>query len=151
MTLIGLLAFFLDIPNVHLGYDSRMCQTCQDKYQNRKFISATTHRSRKLARHTHTTLSHTLFREQLCHTHTRRHSFTHNFITRNFGTHTHAHIFVTHTTLPHTNSSHATSSHTHTIFHTHTHNFITHTTLSHTSLSHTHSFVTHNLSHTRTT
>ena len=40
---------FLDNPNVHLGYGSRMCQTCQDKYQNRKFISATTHRSRKLA------------------------------------------------------------------------------------------------------
>jgi hypothetical protein len=49
LTLIGLLAFFLDSPNVHLGYDSRMCQACQDKYQNRKFISATTHRSRKLA------------------------------------------------------------------------------------------------------
>ena len=44
-----LACIFLDSPNVHLGYDSRMCQTCQDKYQNRKFISATTHRSRKLA------------------------------------------------------------------------------------------------------
>ena len=53
LTLIGLLAFFLDSPNVHLGYDSRMCQTCQDKYQNRKFISATTHRSRKLAIYTY--------------------------------------------------------------------------------------------------
>ena len=96
--------------------------------------------------HTHTTLSHTLFREQLCHTH--RHSFTHNFITRSFATHTHAHTSLshTHTTLPHTNSSHATSSHTHTICHTHT--TLSYTTLSHTQLRHTHDLLHTTLSHT---
>ena len=54
------------------------------------------------------TVSHTIFHTQLCH--------THNFLTHNFVTHTHnfvTHNFITHTTLSHTTLSH-------TIFHTHT-------------------------------
>ena len=112
--------------------------------------------------HTHTTLSHTLFREQLCHTH--RHSFTHNFITRSFATHTHTHTHLCHTHIQlfHTQIRHTQLRHTHTIFHTHTtlsyttlshtqlrhtHDLL-HTTLSHTQLCHRHNFVTHTLSRT---
>ena len=79
----------------------------------------------------HTTLSHTIFHIQLCHTP----SFTYNFVTHD----------LSHTTL------------SHTIFHTQLcntpsflHNFVTHH-LSHTTLSHIifHTqFVTHHISHT---
>ena len=59
--------------------------------------------------HTHTALSqthnfvtHTLSRTTLSHTH--RHSVTHNFITRNFATHTRTHLCHTHIQLFHTQS-----------------------------------------------
>ena len=111
-----------------------------------------------------TTLSHTIFHRQLCHTP----SFTHNFFfchtpsfTDNFATHhlSHTTFFVTHhlsqTTLPHTifqaqlchtpsftQKSHTTLSTTtfsHTIFHTQ----LCHPQLCHTP-SFTHNFVTQN-------
>ena len=110
---------------------------------------------------THTTLSHTIFHTQLCHTP----SFAHLFVT-----HYLLHTTLSHTSLSHTHHlSHTTLSHTslsHTIFykqlgHTRsfTHNFVTHTHthhISHTTLSHaifhtqlchtpsfTHNFVAH--------
>ena len=93
-------------------------------------------------------LSHTIFHTQLCHTP----SFTHNFVTH--------HIF--HTQLCHTPYlSHTTLSHTisFTLFHTpsFTHNFVTpsfthHLSHTHTTLSHTtsfaHLFVNHHLAYT---
>ena len=115
----------------------------------------------------HTTLSHTIFHTQLCHTP----SFTHHFVTHHLLHHTqlcHTHndnlshnYFVTHNfchiQLCHVqlfviyNLSHATLSHTpfhthttlsHTLFHTlfFTHNFVTHS-------FHTPSFHTPSLSH----
>ena len=118
----------------------------------------------------HTTLSHTIFHIQLCHTL----SFTYNFVTHYLSQTTLSHT-IFHTQLCHTLSfiynfvthylSHTTLSHT--IFHrqlchtpSFTHNFVTHhlshTTLSHTifhiqlchTLSFTDNFVTHHLSHT---
>ena len=111
----------------------------------------------------HTTLSHTIFHTQFCHTP----SFTHNFVTHYLP---HTTLKLTHISLSHTTLSHPPLCHTqlcHTqLCHTRlsvTHNFVTHlshttlshlshTTLSHIALSHTifvtHNFVTHHLSHT---
>ena len=118
----------------------------------------------------HTTLSHTIFHTQLCHTpylshttlsqtifHTLFHtpSFTHYFVTPSF-----THNFVTHNIFFYTHLCQPPSC-THHLF---THNFVTHH-LSHTTLSHTisfthlfhtlfhapsftHNLVTHHLLHT---
>ena len=74
----------------------------------------------------HTTLSHTIFHTQLC----RTPSLTHHFVTHNFVTH-----HLSHTTLSHTifYTPSLTPNFAHTIFHTY---FVAHH-LSHTTLSHT--------------
>ena len=82
----------------------------------------------------HTTLSHTIFHTQLCHTP----SFTHNFVTHHLFTHHLSHNVVAHHLFTHH------LSHTHTP--SFTYNFVIHH-LSHTTLSHT-IFHTHHLSHT---
>ena len=108
----------------------------------------------------HTTLSHTIFHTQLCHTP----SFTHHLLHTIFHAHFHTPSFTHHLshTISHTPSfthifvnhhlSHIifhTPSFTHTIFHTH--NFVTrslsHTTFTHT-IFHTQLCHTHHLSHT---
>ena len=116
-----------------------------------------------------TTLSHTIFHTQLCHTlsftphlshttlsHTLFHtpsftqnfvtlSFTHNFVTHNFVTHSLSHTIFHTPSFTHNFVTHSLS---HTIFHTPSfHTQLFHTQLCHT-LSFTHNFVTHSLSHT---
>ena len=99
---------------------------------------------------THTTLSHTIFQTQLCHTPL----FQHNFVTHHLSNTTLSHT-IFHTQLCHTQVFHTQLCHT-PFF---THNFVTHH-LSHTTLLHTifhtqlchtpsftHNFVTHHLSH----
>ena len=103
-------------------------------------------------------LSHTIFHTQLCHPP----SFTRNFVTHHLS-HTTLSPTMFHTPLSHTTFTHHLSptSLSHTIFHTHlchtpsfTHNFVTQH-LSHTTLSHTifhtqlcHTpFFTHNVTH----
>ena len=83
-----------------------------------------------LSSFTHTTLSHTIFHTQLCHTP----SFTHNFVTHHLSHTTLSHI-IFHTPIFHTQPlSHTTSSH-----------IICHTPIFHTHLCHTHNFITHHL------
>ena len=72
----------------------------------------------------HTTLSHTIFHTQLCHTHTDHLSHTHTTLSHTIF-HTHTHIFVTHHLSPR-----KTLSHTPSFTHTHTQLCDTHTTLS---------------------
>ena len=88
--------------------------------------------------HNYTTLSHSIFHRQLCHTP----SFIHNCVTH---THHLSHTAHTHTQLCHTRTRNFLTHNfvTHHLSHT---IFVTHH-LSHTTLSHT-IFVTHHLSHT---
>ena len=89
-----------------------------------------------------TSLSHTIFHTQLCHTLSFTHNFCHTLsFAHNFVTHHLSQAQLCHTPLCHTRT---TLSHTHTTL-SHT---ISHTQLCHTP-SFTHSFVTHLLSHTQ--
>ena len=109
---------------------------------------------------THTTLSHTIFHTQLCHTssftHTHTHHLSHTTLSHIiFHTHTpsfaHTHTLLSHTIF-HTQLCHAPSfTHNFVTHPSFTHNFVTHThTIFHTQLCHTHTHAhthTHHLSH----